>query len=402
MSSIPLPALFASILSTASKVNNLPVIEDETQDIVQSCLADLRSLESRIMGLSLFSPNETLEDVSTRDLIYLLVSYVYAQVQGRVRTTEREERQASLELAQRYLKAFISRLEDYEIVPEDERALYTRNPSTLNPTSRRELKIKQYQKEKDIRARIEALRKRRNQNPVADDSGSDFDLIASLLPSTSSTTSDALDEEDDSETDEILRSTTLLLLRLCFVQANSQLQMMDQELELLRNAPPPIAYSPRPEAARAREQEDSRRRQKESEENDMWKLDAPATGLGTASQGPLLDQSGKPLRPFTILPSGTSDRARLQSQVFQPGHNLPTMTIDEYLEIERERGRIITGGGPASEKEPTSSEQLAIDAEMDGAREGEEKSEEKRIKDEKWAVFTDENPRGAGNTMNRG
>ncbi|THU99050.1 hypothetical protein K435DRAFT_964626 [Dendrothele bispora CBS 962.96] len=313
-------------------------------------------------------------------------------------------REAGVTKNPRYLKAFISKLEDYEIVPEDEleRALYTRNPSTLNPTSRRELKIKQYQKEKDIRAGIEALRKRRNQNPVADDSGSDFDLIASLLPSTSSTTSDALDEEDDSETDEILRSTVLLLLRLCFVQANSQLQMMDQELELLKNAPPPIAYSPRPEAARAREQEDSRRRQKESEENDMWKLDAPATGPGTASQGPLLDQSGKPLRPFTILPSGTSDRARLQSQVFRPDHNLPTMTIDEYLEIERERGRIITGGGPASEKEPTSSEQLAIDAEMDGAREGEEKSEEKRIKDEKWAVFTDENPTGSGNTINRG
>ena len=39
---------------------------------------------------------------------------------------------------------------------------------------------------------------------------------------------------------------------------------------------------------------------------------------------------------------------------------------------------------------------------MDGTREGEEKAEEKRLKDETWAVFTDENPRGAGNTMNRG
>jgi len=57
---------------------------------------------------------------------------------------------------------------------------------------------------------------------------------------------------------------------------------------------------------------------------------------------------------------------------------------------------------PASEKEPTSSEQLALEAEMDGTREGEEKAEEKRLKDEKWAVFTDENPRGSGNTMNRG
>ena len=57
---------------------------------------------------------------------------------------------------------------------------------------------------------------------------------------------------------------------------------------------------------------------------------------------------------------------------------------------------------PASQSAPTSSEQLAIDAEMDGTAEGEIKAEEKRKKDENWARYTDENPRGAGNTMNRG
>ena len=57
---------------------------------------------------------------------------------------------------------------------------------------------------------------------------------------------------------------------------------------------------------------------------------------------------------------------------------------------------------PASQSAPTSSEQLAIDAEMDGTTEGELKEEEKRQKDESWARYTDVNPRGAGNTMNRG
>ena len=57
---------------------------------------------------------------------------------------------------------------------------------------------------------------------------------------------------------------------------------------------------------------------------------------------------------------------------------------------------------PASEAKPTSKEQLAIDAEQDGTIFGEEKAEEKRQKDESWAQFTDANPRGAGNTMNRG
>ena len=54
----------------------------------------------------------------------------------------------------------------------------------------------------------------------------------------------------------------------------------------------------------------------------------------------------QPLQPFTILPSGAGgDRARLREQVFQPDHRLPTMSIDEYLEIEQQRGNILTGGG---------------------------------------------------------
>jgi immunoglobulin-binding protein 1 len=78
------------------------------------------------------------------------------------------------------------------------------------------------------------------------------------------------------------------------------------------------------------------------------------------------------------------------------------MSIDEYLAIEEERGNIISGGGKASEEAPTSSEQLAMDAEQNGTTFGEMREEERRQKDEKWAQFADANPRGAGNTMNRG
>jgi len=39
---------------------------------------------------------------------------------------------------------------------------------------------------------------------------------------------------------------------------------------------------------------------------------------------------------------------------------------------------------------------------MDGSVYGELKQEEKRLKDEKWARYTDDHHRGAGNRMNRG
>ena len=64
--------------------------------LVTDCLNDLRSLHTRIIEVSMFSPNEILDDISTRDLIYLTVPYVFAEVQGRVKTTERVDRLNSL------------------------------------------------------------------------------------------------------------------------------------------------------------------------------------------------------------------------------------------------------------------------------------------------------------------
>jgi hypothetical protein len=215
-----------------------------------------------------------------------------------------------------------------------------------------------------------------------DRSSGDFNLVASLLlPSE--------DDAEDLETENILREATLLLLRLFYAQACSQLEGVDQEIQLLRNAPTPPPL-PKPPA-------DAQRNKAKDE--DMWKLDAAPE---PSKRGPLLDPNGKPLQPFTILPAGMSDRTRLRAQVFGPDHRLPTMTIDEYLEIERQRGGILPSGGPPSEAQPTSSEQLTIDSEMDGTVLGELGAGERRHKDEQWAQYTDTHPRGAGNTMNRG
>ncbi|KAG1728640.1 TAP42-like protein [Suillus paluster] len=388
-STLPLPTLFSRALATASKALNLSTVDDETQELIQSAVTDLKELNRRVAALSLFSSNEVLEDISTRNMVYLFARYVLAEVQNRVKTTDRDERMTVLQQTQVHLRSFIHDLDTYCIVPEVERALYAQSASSIKDAAkRREVKIKQFKAEKDLRARIEAVRKRRKQAPMGDLPQTDFDLIRSLLPSTvAPQVSD--EDEDDSETDEILREAVLLLLRLNYAQAYSQLESMNQELELLRSAPPPPSLEPPVDD----------RKDKLKEQDDMWKLD---TRSRIGESGPLLDSSGKPLRPFTILPAGASDRARLQAQVFGPGHRLPTMSIDEYLKIEQERGNILTGGGPQSEEQPTSSEQLAIDSEMDGAVFGEMKLEEKRQKDEQWAQFKDANPRGAGNTMNRG
>ncbi|TFK94812.1 TAP42-like protein [Polyporus arcularius HHB13444] len=387
MEELPLSSLFHRALTTASKALNLPTIEDETQELIQTSLADLRQCSQRVAKLSLFSANEQLADIATRDLVYILVPYVISEVLSRVRSTDREERIDLVSSVKRHLESFIHYLELYEIITEEDKALYGQSASSVtDPAKRRELKIKQYKREKEIKARIEAVRKRTNQNAV--EPSSNLELIASVL---SQKPSDAATE--DADTEEVLREALILLLRCIYAEARSQLESTNQELELLRHAPPaPPQQVP----------SDDPREARRHAEDDMWKLDAPANRGGPDGKGPLLDPQGKPLRPFMILPSNAAERARFQAQVFQADHRLPTMTIDEYLEIEGQRGNIISGGGPQSESQPTSKEQLALDAEQDGTAFGEEKEEEKRQKEEAWAQYTDANPRGAGNTMNRG
>ena len=47
-------------------------------------------------------------------------------------------------------------MDAYKVVPEAEKQIYSKQASSINdPAKRRELKIKQYKREKDIKAHIE-------------------------------------------------------------------------------------------------------------------------------------------------------------------------------------------------------------------------------------------------------
>lgn len=124
-----------------------------------------------------------------------------------------------------------------------------------------------------------------------------------------------------------------------------------------------------------------------------WRLDPSWTS--PASDAPLLSESGRPLRPFTIIPK----REQLKSEVFRPSHRLPTMSIDEYLEEETRRGRIL----PSTDKDaPTPRAQRQVESEQDGTRTADEAEEAARQEAIYWDAYTESHRRGEGNTMNRG
>jgi immunoglobulin-binding protein 1 len=129
---------------------------------------------------------------------------------------------------------------------------------------------------------------------------------------------------------------------------------------------------------------DSRENDRSSPNGYSERLDGSKTRVGRG--GPLLSKEGKPLQPFTI----TDKRSQLRQGVFRPGHSLPTMTIEDYLEEEKRRGGILDGGGE--------SQRPAAEPDEDNM----ELADEETLKARAWDEYTEANPKGSGNTLNRG
>lgn len=176
------------------------------------------------------------------------------------------------------------------------------------------------------------------------------------------------------------RSLRLDELSLHTHRAFQALDLIAQEYKILALAPSPL---PDPSAL----EYDDRLRSRHSTNSYSARLDAPLSSLlNNSSTGPILSKEGKPLKPFTLLDS----RQRLRNGVFRPDHNLPTMTIDEYLAEERRRGGIIDGGGEQSG--------VAVEIDEDDMDAADKETAKKR----EWDEFVEANPKGSGNTLNRG
>lgn len=339
------------------------------RDTLQDAVQGYKECLEQIRLVSLFSPNESAEDISTFDLPYLLVNYHLADLVQRQPSSSPHARKHVLSASRAAYERFLGLSDGYGLLQPPHAKLFARygeDPDSFSvasagadPAARRDAKIANFRAEKDLRQKLEFLRQRPGYaDPDAFGGGGDEDVV---------------------------RSVHLAHLEYCAHMTFQALESLNRELEILAQAPPPAG----PEQASPSAEEDERRRRGRTvdglDANGYGeRLDGPIEASGAA--GPLLSREGKPLRPFTIL----GDRQEMARNVFRPSHNLPTMTIDEYLEEERRRGGIIEGGGEASMRVPEPDED-----DMD-------KADAETMKAREWDEFTEANPKGSGNTLNRG
>ncbi|KAI5848258.1 TAP42-like protein [Tricharina praecox] len=319
---------------------------DEYQTKLGLAIKKYQQCKDLVARASLLSLNESLEDLATSDMRCLAIPFTIAELNTRVKSPDRKP--VLLRSVALY-KKFISLCDAYDLVSSAERTAAenagTGKPVSVLPTdpgARRTAKIAQFKAEKELKAKIESL---------ANHASAD---------------------------DEDLREFHKASLKLAIMQTIQSLEMIMMELDMLAKAPPPSS-----EPRATQEEEDDARRRGRKNDGYNEKLDSiPSTIKG----GNLLTKDGKPLRPFVLL----DKRQQLKDGVFGSGHNLPTMTIDEYLEEERRRGGIIEGGGEKSGERPEVDED---DYEAGDAA---------TMKARAWDEYTEQNPKGSGNTLNRG
>ncbi|KAG9092186.1 hypothetical protein FS749_015940 [Ceratobasidium sp. UAMH 11750] len=93
---LSLSARYARALSAASSLSAHSALAPEYKQISDDALADLRLVAAAISDLQLFSKNETLEDISTQQLVYLSVPYATAELLQSLPSTEPSLRKATL------------------------------------------------------------------------------------------------------------------------------------------------------------------------------------------------------------------------------------------------------------------------------------------------------------------
>lgn len=370
----------ASLTATLSAAFELASSHNAASEKVLQMLSDVARTAD---ALSVISPNDRLDEISTPALRMFLIPSLQADVQTRARidpaedrvTQRRKQVDASIGAA----RTFFAMVRRHSALPDSVvtllRPYMTKDAQQpMAPADKRMFKIQVLKLEKAAQARLVAFRDayRHRPTPPADvfydplvESGADDDDDTEMVPVVSAT----LEVPPVAH----LRSYLMLLIVLHALRTANALESLLQEKKLLQAPPMPEA----PDAPT----------------DTTWRLDPSWTS--PASDAPLLSESGRPLRPFTIIPK----REQLKSEVFRPSHRLPTMSIDEYLEEETRRGRIL----PSTDKDaPTPRAQRQVESEQDGTRTADEAEEAARQEAIYWDAYTESHRRGEGNTMNRG
>lgn len=331
-------ALFLTLIVTDEPTNSLTV-----QTKVKQCMRLLENA-TRLTSLgSVFSHNESIEEVATADVKLFLLPALLGTLTLKLTSRERSE---IVQTADIYFRDFLQRCKDYSITdidipppfePEEETEPVGSGPQPAkfnleSAARRRASKIKEYHEQKALEAEIESMRK--------------------IL--------------DTTDNDEIKRKYYLSLIKSYISKSLEEIDALEAEKRILKH----MAKVKREESMSG------------AEEKKKANIPKP-----------------KPLVPIIIT------RDEVQKKVFGAGYpSLPTMTVQEFYEKKIRDGdfpdpsKIMSLQNVAAiENADEMKEEEAAETEMRIENDDPELLERNRRMDE----YKDEHRRGEGNRYNR-
>ncbi|KAH8487647.1 hypothetical protein Peur_069044 [Populus x canadensis] len=325
MEDLPLPSLF----DQASKIH-LKSTESGSSDkeLVKKGIEALENCEEMISKLGLFSSNETKEDISTTNLKYILVPFYLAELTENI---AQDDRIQILKASQAKLKEFLSFCEAMELVPEEELQTFSQGtPNTF--ADRRALKIARYRRQIAAEAKLEKIKEQKERRFHSTKAAA----VSTLVEAGEE---DLLDDDGEEE-----REAWIITISLAICKAIDLLEMLKKEEEMLSAVKErqlkggDKAFSQMILDERAKKAEDWHR---DAAVKARYTQPAPPITCATFAQD-VLEGRAKVSEahdhkhlPVTFGPASivggslSNERERMTAQVFQPGHRLPTMSIEE-------------------------------------------------------------------------
>lgn len=346
-------------------VESSPLRQDssEFQNLLTTMIESFLDFKTKIHSkLALFSDNETLEDLSTSAIKFLSFDYYLALMIAKKQAvtvsdplTKNKLRIKFLEKSIQVMMQFMVSLQDYRILDEHLCKKIDKFEKTFHPT------LEELYSQPSSSEDLSGAQLKRKQKIEMYQKKKELDENISLIESRY--------DEEAGDDDEKLRELYLLQLKQLSYKGINVVEQILYEVELLNNftskAPPKV--------------EQTNEITQEGRKTDPTGYTEKLETLNT----PLLSKTGKVLRNFTLV----DKKSELQNKVFGYGQYGPTVSVEEFLEQEFENGRVLQGG---EEPEDVPDE------------DNDEWNDKETYKAREWDEFKEANPRGSGNTMNRG
>ena len=332
--------------------------------------AQLEQLQKHVAALALFSSNEGVEDVSTKSLPLLALEFHLAVAHLRCPTTKSSDRKTRVLQSIDLFSSFLQHMEELELLAKEQTKDYhdlldmvseedsSFGVSTRTSAQQREAKIARFRAKQQAQKEVERLK--------------------SLQQRRSRLEKLAQEEMDGYDEESLERQVAIKTLELCAAEALDEWFQAQREL-------PMIDMAIQMEERRSTEERHS--------------------GVTRHEEGDKRRAlSGKPLQVTHITQDAITGQLKVQkeeirSNVFQPGWNQPTMTLQELGEMETkqaiERETLQKAAEAERKNAPRRYDQLVRDGMEDNA----DLVDASAQLDRAWDNFKDENPRGCGNKM---